>query len=69
VKRKNLINILPAHGLTVEERSLTINDLIEADEIFLSNAMYGLRWVQIFRDKIYTNNVAQKIYGLIRQQN
>ena len=68
VMRRNLLEILPAKGLSVRESSLTINDLMEADEIFLSNAMYGLRWVQRFRDKVYTNTVAQKIYGLIRQQ-
>jgi branched-chain amino acid aminotransferase len=69
VMRRNLLEILPSNGYIVKECSLTINDLMEADEIFLSNAMYGLRWVQRFREKTFTNNVTQKIYGLIRQQN
>lgn len=68
VMRKCLLGILPANGFEVEECSLTKNDLLEADELFLTNAMYGLRWVQRFRDKTYSSNVAQKIYGLIRQQ-
>ncbi len=69
VMRRNLLEILPANGFTVRECSLTIKDLTEADEFFLTNAMYELRWVQRFRDKTFTNNVSQKIYGLIRQQN
>lgn len=69
VMRRNLLEILSSNSYIVKECSLTINDLVEADEIFLSNAMYGLRWVQRFRDKTFTNNVSQKIYGLIRQQN
>lgn len=68
VMRRNLLKILPDNGINVQECSLTINDLMEADEFFLSNAMYGLRWVQRFRDKTFTNTVTQKIYGLIRQQ-
>lgn len=68
VMRRNLLEILTSNGYIVKECSLTINDLMEADEIFLSNAMYGLRWVQRFRDKTFSNNVTQKIYGLIRQQ-
>lgn len=68
VMRRNLLEILPANGLNVKECSLTINELIEADELFLTNAMYGLRWVQRFRDKTFTNKASQKIYGLIRQQ-
>ncbi|MGZ5248073.1 MAG: aminotransferase class IV [Flavitalea sp.] len=68
VMRRNLLQILPANGLIVSECSLTVDDLLDADEIFLTNAMYGLRWVQRFRDKMYSNNLSQKIYGLIRQQ-
>lgn len=69
VMRRNLLQILPAQGLIVDECNLTVNDILEADELFLTNAMYGVRWVQRFRDKTYFNNLSQKIYGLIRQTN
>jgi branched-chain amino acid aminotransferase len=68
VMRRNLLNLVPAAGMSVSEVSLTAQDLMEADEIFLTNAMYGLRWVQRFRDKLYTNHLSQKLYQLIRQQ-
>ena len=68
VMRRNLLNLIPAAGISVTEVSLTPQDLLEADELFLTNAMYGLRWVQRFREKIYTDRIAQKIYQLIRQQ-
>lgn len=39
----------------VNETVLTSNDILSADELFLTNAMYGIRWVKQFRDKVYTN--------------
>ena len=37
VTRATLIEVARAGGVTVEERSLTINDLLEADEVFLTS--------------------------------
>ena len=60
--RKHLLNQLPAIGFTVKENICTIEDLQNADELFLTNAIYGMRWVKQFRDKSYTNNIGRRIY-------
>lgn len=46
----------------VEEQEISANDLLEADEIFLTNSISGIRWVKSFRDKNYSNLRAKKIY-------
>jgi branched-chain amino acid aminotransferase len=46
----------------VRERECAIADVENADEIFLTNAIQGIRWVRQFRDKTYTNNITKDIY-------
>jgi len=47
----------------VKETFLSIDDILSANELFFTNAMYGLRWVKQFRDKMYHNQVASKIHN------
>lgn len=46
----------------VEEAVLTIDDVLSADELFLTNAMYGIRWVKQFRNKTYSNLKTSEIH-------
>lgn len=65
VMRKHLLNTeLP---FKIEERSLTVEDLENADEIFLTNAIYGLRWVGRFRDSSYGNATAAILHDLLHE--
>ncbi len=65
VMRKNIISKLAANNILVNETALTENDLMEADEVFLTNSIYNLRWVQSIEAKKYSNNFTQKIYSLL----
>ena len=44
---------------------IEIKDLEEADEVFLTNAIKGIRWVKKFGEKTYSNERILKIYKLI----
>lgn len=63
--RKNMINQLTAGNYKVMEGRLCVDDLLEADEVFLTNSIYNLRWVQSFAEKKYTNIQTQKIYKAV----
>ena len=68
VMRKYLLSKLPEAGYRIAEKQCTIDDLENAEEVFLTNAVYGIRWVKQFREKEYQYSVIQKIYdSLIKQ--
>jgi branched-chain amino acid aminotransferase len=63
VMRRYLIEKLQTSGYELREEALTVSNLKAADEIFLTNAINGIRWVKQFRDTMYTNNHAAQIYN------
>ena len=67
VMRRYLIEKLKAAGYELREESITVSNLKAADEIFLTNAINGIRWVRQFRDSMYTNNHTSRIYNLFIQ--
>lgn len=60
--REFLMNQCRADGYKVIEQSLGEEELLTADEVFLSNAAYGIRWVGRFREKTYQAEITTKIY-------
>ncbi|MBP6686827.1 MAG: aminotransferase class IV [Lacibacter sp.] len=53
VMRCYLLEQLHNAGFPVKEGAYLPDEIAEADEIFLSNAMYGIRWVKRWGDKAY----------------
>lgn len=63
VMRKHLLRSeLP---FKIEEKPLTVEDLENADEIFLTNAIQGIRWVGLFRDSSYGNAAAAILHEVL----
>jgi branched-chain amino acid aminotransferase len=64
VMRRYLIEQLRSAscGFELREGVVTKSDIETFNEIFLTNAMYGIRWVKQFRDKTYVNTQTLKIY-------
>lgn len=61
VVRRFLLKILPLQGISIQEKPLTVNDLQNADEVFLTNAIRGLRFVKKFRDKNYASALSHEV--------
>ena len=61
VMRKFLIQQLPEFGYQVKEAVITEAMLLDADEIFLTNSIYNIRWVASVDNKSYTNHYTIKI--------
>lgn len=65
VMRMNIINLAIAHNYKVYECRLTPQNLLVADEIFLTNAISGLQWVSSYKTKRYFNTVTKKLTDLL----
>lgn len=65
VMRRHLLKVLPQYGYTIQEKSLEIDDLLQADEIFLTNAISVIRWVNEFQGRHYLKTLSSSIYPLL----
>jgi branched-chain amino acid aminotransferase len=65
VMRRHLLNILPQKDYRMEEKILEVADLQEADELFLTNATFGIRWVKEFQGREFKNTLSATIYPLL----
>lgn len=63
--RMNVVNTALEQGFTVYESSLSPQNLLAADEIFLTNAIKGIQWVGSYQNKRYFNNTSKKLIELI----
>ncbi|MFL5745211.1 MAG: aminotransferase class IV [Niastella sp.] len=63
VMRQYLLTELPKAGYTVQEKICTPEDLETANEVFLTNALFGIRWVRQFRNKIYSNKLVTILHS------
>ncbi len=62
VMRRWLLDQMRATGYDVVEGTLSVEELLDADEVFLTNAIAGIRWVKQYEDKLYTNTTTQQLY-------
>jgi branched-chain amino acid aminotransferase len=62
VMRRFLIEKLHSTDYEIREEAITINDLKVADEVFLTNAIKGIRWVKQYADSIYTKAITTEIF-------
>ena len=62
VMRTHLLHSFATVGLKFEEIACTPEQLSNADELFLTNAMNGIRWVKRFNEKQYLPQLAPQIF-------
>lgn len=60
--RRWMIENIKYEGKNIKEKSLTIEDIKQADEIFLTNSIYRMRWVKRFQNVQYTNTQIKILY-------
>jgi branched-chain amino acid aminotransferase len=66
VMRKHIIETLKQQNIIVAEMPVNIEDIANADEVFLTNAIKGIMWVRQFKDTNYANFETKKIYQKIK---
>jgi branched-chain amino acid aminotransferase len=62
VMRRILIEILPGAGFDMEEKAIEPDELEGSEEVFLTNSIQEIRWVNRFRSARYGNEMAGAIY-------
>jgi len=65
VVRRCAIDALKTQGYAVHQQPLTENDILEADEVFLTNSIQDLRSVRRFREKIYGDAFSRQVYDAL----
>ena len=65
IMRQFLLKTLPVKGFQIIEKEITIDELVDADEVFLTNSIQNIRWVKKISDKIFDSTVTRKIYSLV----
>jgi branched-chain amino acid aminotransferase len=63
--RMSIINIALDNKIKVYECTLNPQNLLAADEIFLTNAVKGIEWVVAYRTKRYYNDMSKKMIQLL----
>lgn len=63
--RMTIINLAIENGIKVYESSITPQNLLIADEVFLTNAINGIVWAGGYRTKRYVNATALKFINLL----
>ncbi len=69
IMRKEIIEIANCLGYNVEEKdNLTLDTLLEMDELFLTNAVSGIKWVTGLNDRRYYKRYSVKILAELNRQ-
>ncbi len=58
VLRKQIINIAQQNRILCYEIALAFNTMMNADEVFLTNAVQGVRWIGQYKTKNYVNKTS-----------
>jgi len=65
IMRGKIIHELKDTDWRVNEMEISLQHLMEADEVFLTNSIYNIRWAQRVDETMYSNTITQKIYAMV----
>lgn len=68
VFRKNLIGWAKEIGLEIKEESINPFELQKADEIWLTNTISGVKWVEKYRKRTYKGDKAKELVELLQRK-
>ena len=61
--RTKVLNLLRINKYNVLETVLTADDLLKADEIFITNSIIDMQWIRNFRGATKVNQFCKKLYS------
>jgi len=69
IMRKFILQNIATAGFSITETEISKEMLLEADEFFLSNSIYNIRWVAAIGEKKYSNIISRQIFESLLQTN
>jgi branched-chain amino acid aminotransferase len=66
--RMNIINLALENKIKVYECTLNPQNLLAADEMFLTNAVRGIEWIVGYRTKRYFNDMSKKLLHVLNEK-
>ena len=60
--------ILKEKSLNILEKSISISDLFNAEEVFITNVVAGVIWVRSIRSSIYKQDFSIKLINMLNKQ-
>ena len=64
IMRENIIDIALSNKITViDDAHINLSDIENADEIFFTNAIQGIRWVLAYKHKRYYNDISKDLFN------
>jgi branched-chain amino acid aminotransferase len=68
VMRRFLVQQLQASNYPFTEQPATAEVLLQADELFLTNSLFGIRWVGTMKTAVYGNSTSTALHRLFVNQ-
>ena len=66
VMRRVVIQQVLKSGIDLIEKEISISELLAADEVFLTNSIYNIRWVQGIGDITFKNSLTYTIFSSLQ---
>jgi branched-chain amino acid aminotransferase len=63
VMRKYLLKRMKENGMPCMETSLTVEEVLQASEVFFTNAIKGIGWVERIGESRYTNQISSYLHS------
>jgi branched-chain amino acid aminotransferase len=67
VMRKFIIEKITGSDFELQEGTLSVENIKTADELFVTNAIFGMRWIKQFSNRSYDQAMVQEIFDHIFQ--
>ena len=68
VMRRHLIGLMKSAGYEVHQQAVGVQQLLDADEAFCTNALIGMRYISGCTDKKFGSDHARQIFKLFLEQ-
>jgi len=65
IMRRFLLEELKRNNYSIHQQEISEQQLLDADEVFLTNSIFDMRWIEKFRDKNYFSEQSFSIYQKI----